>query len=78
MQKAIPATPVVVHRLTQRIKAAREAGLAYKQASEIATDLFTVFCEDHDVPGAGFVGIKDGHVVVALPDASDSEIAREQ
>jgi hypothetical protein len=69
MQRSIPATPAVVQKLTQRIWAAREAKLAAEHAKSVVVDLFMVFCEDHGVPGANLVAIKDGHVIVALAES---------
>lgn len=69
MEQHIPASPVELRKLAQRIEAANAAKRASDEATEVAADLFTMFCEGHGVSGATFVGIAHGQVVVSVPDA---------
>lgn len=63
----VPASPVELQKLAERITAANNAKAAADHANAVAVDCFTLFCEGHGIPGASFVGIADGHVVVTLP-----------
>lgn len=68
MTKTIPATPVEFSKLSQRIAAANDAKIASDHATAVVADLFTMFCEAHGVSGATLVGVKDGHVIVTVPE----------
>lgn len=66
--RRIPASPTELQKLAERITAANHAKQASDHAAAVATDMFTIFCEAHGVPGATFVGIADGQVIVSLPE----------
>lgn len=64
----IPASPVELQKLAERITAANQAKAALDHANAVASDCFTMFCEGKGIPGATFVGIENGEVVVSLPE----------
>ena len=66
--KRIPASQVEQQTLAQRIA---ESNLAQSRLQEI----FTMFCEGHGVPGAAFVSIDGGEVVVNVPDIQPKDVA---
>lgn len=67
-KQSIPASPSELQKLAQRITEANQAKAALDHANSVAVDLFTMFCEGHSIPGATFVGIEEGHVIVTLPE----------
>jgi hypothetical protein len=67
-EQHIPASPVELHKLAQRITEANEARQASETATGIAADLFTMFCEGKGLSGATFVAIEHGQVIVSLPE----------
>jgi hypothetical protein len=69
-KKSISASPAELQKLAQRITEANQAKAASDHANAVAVDLFTMFCEGHQVPGASFVGIEEGHVIVTLPEST--------
>lgn len=68
MKQHITASPVELQKLAQRITDANAAAQEAERTQAIASDLFTMFCEAHGVPGATFVGIADGTVIVDVPE----------
>lgn len=67
-QKRIPASPVEIQKLAQRITEANQAKAAADHANGVAVDCFTFFVEGKGIPGATFVGIENGEVIVTLPE----------
>lgn len=67
-EKRIAASTVELRTLARRMA---EATLAEARAMEV----FTMFCEGHDVSGASFLSIEDSEVVVDMPDTTGSKAA---
>lgn len=67
-QQHVAASPAELQKLAQRITEANQAEANSKHANAVAVDLFTMFCEGKGIPGATFVGIENGAVIVSLPE----------
>lgn len=67
-KRAIPASPAEIQTFSRRITEANQAEEASRRAKEMATDVFTMFCEGHGIPGATFVEIEGDSVLVIPPE----------
>lgn len=70
--QTIKATPAEVQTIARRISAANHAERIAKGAADIATDVFTMFCEGKGIPGATFVGIENGQVIVRVGESEQA------
>lgn len=68
-EQRIAATATELATLADAITDANAASQDAQRANTVAAKVFTMFCEGHGIPGATFVGIKDGQVTVQVPEA---------
>lgn len=69
--QSIKATEIERQFIARRIAAANDA-------TAIATEVFSMFCEGHGIPGATFVGMEGDSVIVLLPETKPALVQEER
>lgn len=64
----VPASPVELQTLAESINELKAAIAEKERCEREARRNLTLFCEGKGIPGASFVGISEGHVIVTLPE----------
>lgn len=68
----IKASVAEIQTFSRRIAETNQADEMARRAREVTTDLFTMFCEGHGIPGATFVAI-EGDSVLVVPRSDDGD-----
>ncbi len=72
-EQRIKASPTEASTILECVQESNAAIARADELQAVARKVFTMFAEGHGVPGATFVSIGGGEVVVILPDSAPQE-----